>query len=227
MGQLPSSTPREAVQPAVDLGLGVSKVVRDTYALLGMTLLFSAAMAWFASSTGATLVSPLFSLLISIGLLFALNALRNSVWALPLVFAFTGFFGYTLGPVLSVYLANPALTSVLMTTLACTALIFFGLSAYVFTSGKDFSFLQGFVFTGLLVLLGVSLLGLVFDISGFTLVVSAAAVLLASALILFDTSRIIRGGETNYVMATVSLYLDIYMLFVHLLNLLTAFSRED
>lgn len=229
MEQLPSSARAAVAQPGAGTGvdLGINKVVRNTYALLGMTLLFSAGTAWLSSASGASPVSPLLSLLVSIGLLFALNSLRNSVWALPLVFAFTGFFGYTLGPVLSVYMADPALTSILMTALASTALIFFSLSAYVFTSGKDFSFLRGFVFSGLLVLFGASLLGLFFDISGLSLVISAAAVLLASALILFDTSRIIRGGETNYVMATVSLYLDIYMLFIHLLNLLTAFSRDD
>ena len=206
---------------------GVNKVVKNTYMLLGLTLCFSSGMAWLSMSAGVAPVGPIVSLLVSLGLLFALNAARNSVWALPLVFAFTGFFGFTLGPMLSVYLANPALTSILMSALAYTAFIFFGLSAYVVVSKKDFSFLGGFVFVGLLVLFGASLLALFFDISGLNLAISAAAVLLASALILFDTSRIIRGGETNYVMATVSLYLDIYMLFVHLLNLLTAFGRDD
>ena len=226
MAQSPSPYVREqATQP--DLDISVNKVIKNTYMLLGMTLLFSAGTAWFSMSIGAGFVNPIMSLVISLGLLFGLNAARNSIWALPLVFAFTGFFGYTLGPVLSVYLSNPALSGILMSALAYTAFIFFGLSAYVFVSKKDFSFLRGFVFTGLLVLLGASVLGFFVDISGLSLAISAGAVLLASALILFDTSRIIRGGETNYIMATVSLYLDIYMLFIHLLNLLTALSGDD
>ncbi|MCL6268808.1 Bax inhibitor-1/YccA family protein [Sansalvadorimonas sp. 2012CJ34-2] len=226
MAQSPSPYVREqAVQGG--LGINVNKVIKNTYMLLGMTLLFSAAMAWVSMSIGAGFMSPILSLVISLGLLFAVQAARNSIWALPLVFAFTGFFGFNFGPLLSVYLANPALSEILMTALGSTAFIFFGLSAYVMVSKKDFSFLRGFVFVGLLVLVGASLVSLFVDMSGLSLAISAGAVLLASALILFDTSRIIHGGETNYIMATVSLYLDIYMLFIHLLNLLTALSGRD
>ncbi len=226
MAQSPSPYVREqAAQSGLDIN--VNKVIKNTYMLLGMTLLFSAAMAWLSASTGIGFISPIISLVVSLGLLFAVNAARNSIWALPLVFAFTGFFGLTFGPILSIYLANPALTEILMTALASTAFIFFGLSAYAMVSKKDFSFLRGFVFMGLMVLIGVAVLGFFVDMSAYSLAISAGAVLLASALILFDTSRIIHGGETNYVMATVSLYLDIYMLFMHLLNLLTALSGRD
>ena len=141
--------------------------------------------------------------------------------------AFTGLLGASLGPMLNSYLALPNGASLVMQALGGTAVVFFGLSGYALTTRKDFSFLGGFLFVGLLVIVVASLANIFFQIPAVSLAISAAAVLIMSGLILFDTSRIINGGETNYIRATVSLYLNIYNLFIHMLHLLTALSGRD
>ena len=205
---------------------GANTLIKNTYLLLSMTLLFSGAVAWVAASMHVQPPGLILSLVVMFGLLFLLNVKRNSVWALPLVFLFTGFFGYTLGPVIELYLRMPGGVNILTTALLATGVIFCGLSAYAFTTRKDFSFLNGFLFTGMIVVLLAIVANFFLKMPVLYLVISAALVLLACAFILFDTSRIVNGGETNYVMATVQLYLDIYMLFVNLLTLLTAFNRN-
>jgi len=205
--------------------LSVNKVLRNTYLLLSMTLLFSAGTAAFATLTNAQPMNFLVLLGGMFGLLFLTRKLRNSIWGLPSIFLFTGFMGYTLGPVLNMYLHTfsngPQLV---MGAAAGTGTIFLALSAYAVTTRKNFSYLGGFLFVALLVGIMASLIAAFFNVPGLQLFISAAFVLIASGLILFDTSRIVNGGESNYIMATVQLYMDIYILFVNLLNILGALS---
>ena len=204
-----------------------NKVLRNTYWLLSLTLFFSAAMTAVAVSVNAQPMHWLLSLGGMIGLLFALQSMRNSVWALPLTFAFTGFMGLTMGPMIGYYLAAPGGASIVGNALFGTAAVFLSLSAYVITTKKDFSFLGGFLFTGLIVAL-LAMIGLIFfQVPALSLALSAMLAMLAAGYILFDTSRIVNGGETNYVMATVSLYVDIYLLFTNLLALFGVFSGDE
>lgn len=207
-----------------------NKVLRNTYMLLSMTLLFSASMAGVAMAIDAPYMGWI-PLIVAFVLLFAISRFRNSVWGIALVFAFTGILGFSLGPILNFYMQSAAGTQTVVTALALTGMIFFSLSGYVLATKKDFSYMSGFLMTGLWVVLGSIVLLFVgswlgWQISGLHLAISAAIVLLMSGFILFDTSRIINGGETNYVMATVSLYLSIYNLFTSLLHLLGAFGDE-
>ena len=204
-----------------------NKVLRNTYWLLSLTLFFSAAMTAVAVSVNAQPMHWLLSLGGMIGLLFALQSMRNSVWALPLTFAFTGFMGWTMGPMIGYYLAAPGGASIVGNALFGTAAVFLSLSAYVITTKKDFSFLGGFLFTGLIVAL-LAMIGLIFfQVPALSLALSAMLAMLAAGYILLDTSRIVNGGETNYVMATVSLYADIYLLFTNLLALFGVFSGDE
>ena len=204
-----------------------NKVLRNTYWLLSLTLFFSAAMTAVAVSVNAQPMHWLLSLGGMIGLLFALQSMRNSVWALPLTFAFTGFMGWTMGPMIGYYLAAPGGASIVGNALFGTAAVFLSLSAYVITTKKDFSFLGGFLFTGLIVAL-LAMIGLIFfQVPALSLALSAMLAMLAAGYILFDTSRIVNGGETNYVMGTVSLYVDIYLLFTNLLALFGVFSGDE
>ena len=218
-------------QATATVGYGVSesasKVLRNTYMLLSMTLFFSAGMTALAVSTQAPPMHWLLSLGGMIGLLFALQAMRNSIWALPLVFAFTGFMGWSLGPMISYYLQSQGGASIVGNALFGTAAVFVSLSAYVLTTKKDFSFMGGFLFTGLIIALLASIGLIFFQVPALSLALSAMLVMLAAGYILFDTSRIIHGGETNYVMATVALYVDIYLLFTNLLALLGVFSGDE
>jgi modulator of FtsH protease len=153
--------------------------------------------------------------------------LRNSVWGLVSVFALTGFMGLTLGPILSMYLSIPNGDQIVMTAMGGTGVIFLGLSGYALTTRKDFSFLGGFLMVGILVAFLAGIASLFFSMPGLSLAVSAMFVLLMSGLILYQTSQIIHGGETNYIMATVTLYISIYNLFVSLLQLLGAFGGNE
>lgn len=205
------------------------KVLRNTYMLLSMTLLFSAAMAGVSMTLNAPHLGFFPSIVIMLGLLYGVHKLKNSAWGILMVFMFTGFMGFIVGPLISFYMMNGPET--VMTALGLTGMVFFSLSGYTLVSGKDFSYLSGFLMTGLVVIFG-SMLVMFFagmfgyQVSGFHLALSAAIVLLMSGFILYDTSRILNGGETNYLMATVSLYLDIYNLFVSLLHLVGAFGDD-
>ncbi|HHH36027.1 MAG TPA: Bax inhibitor-1/YccA family protein [Gammaproteobacteria bacterium] len=207
--------------------LATSKLLRNTYALLSMTLLFSAATAGLSVMYNLPHPGLLLTLVGYFGLLFLTNKLRNSIWGLASVFALTGFMGLTLGPIISAYLGLPNGGQIVMSALGGTGVIFLGLSAYVLTTRKDFSFMGGFLMVGILVAFLASIAGLFLDMPGLHLAVSAMFVLLMSGLILFETSQLIHGGETNYIMATVSLYISIYNLFLSLLQLIGAFSGED
>lgn len=208
--------------------LATNKVLRNTYLLLGMTFLFSAFTAYFAYAIGARPMNFLIMLAGIYGLMFLTQYLRNSPWGLVSVFAFTGFMGYTLGPLLSMYMASYSNGIQLVTTaLGGTGLIFFALSAYVLTTKKDFSYLSGFLFVAMMLAFLAMIAGIFFQIPALQLAISAAFVLISSGLILFQTSEIIHGGETNYITATVGLFVSIYNLFVSLLNILAAFSGRD
>jgi len=217
------------VTRAPGINLEINKVLKNTYLLLSATLIFSAVMAGIAVANNATMINPFIWLAVVFGLLFAVNRTANSAMGLPLVFAFTGWMGYWLGPIISMYTAMHG-SQIVMQALGGTGLIFFTLSGYVLTTKKDFTFMRGFLFAGLMVLFFGSLLYLVGNyffglyISGLSLAISAGAVMLFSGFILYDTSTILRGEQTNYIMATVSMYLNIYNIFIHLLNLLSAFD---
>lgn len=218
--------PHSVAQPAQAV-LATNKLIRNTYTLLSMTLIFSAVMAGVAVATDAPLL-PWWAVLIGyFGLLFLTNALRNSAWGLAAVFALTGFMGYTLGPIISLYLALPNGAQLVMTAMGATGAVFLGLSGYALTTKKDFSFMGGFLLVGILVAFLAGLGAIIFSLPGLSLAVSAMFVLLMSGLILYETSRIVHGGETNYIMATITLYVAIYNLFTSLLHLLGAFGGDD
>lgn len=208
--------------------LATNKVLRNTYLLLGMTFLFSAFTAYLSFATGARPMNPLFMIVGVYGLMFLTNALRNSPMGLLAVFAFTGFLGYTLGPVLSMYMHHYSNGHQLVATaLGGTGIIFFALSGYTLTTRSDFSYMGGFLFVAVMVAVLAMLANVFFQIPMLNLVISAAFMLISSGLILFQTSEIIHGGETNYISATVSLFVSIYNLFISLLNLLGAFSGRE
>ena len=208
--------------------LATNKVLRNTYMLLGLTLLFSAAMAGLALVTNAPPLGILITIVGIYGLMFLTQSLRNSVWGLASVFAFTGFMGYTLGPILNHYIhAFSNGSELIMTALGGTGIIFFALSGYVLTTRKDFTYLGGFLFVGVMVAMLAMIAGLFFHIPALQLAISAAFVLISSGMILFQTSLIIQGGETNYIMATISIFVALYNLFLSLLQLLGAFGGRD
>ncbi|HAT1802172.1 Bax inhibitor-1/YccA family protein [Legionella pneumophila] len=208
--------------------LATNKVLRNTYLLLSLTFIFSALTAYVAFISGARPMNPLLMIVGVYGLMFLTQALRNSVWGLVSVFAFTGFLGYTIGPLLNYYITGFSNgPQIVATALGGTGMIFFALSGYALTTKKDFSYLGGFLFVGVMVALLAMIAGIFIQIPALQLVISAAFVLISSGLILLQTSAIIHEGETNYIMATIGLFVSIYNLFVSLLNLLSAFSGRE
>jgi modulator of FtsH protease len=207
--------------------LATNKVLRNTYSLLAMTLLFSAATAGLAMVMDLPPFNPILTLVGYFGLLFATSRFSNSGLGLLFVFLLTGFMGLTLGPILNLYLATANGSQLVMTALGGTGVIFLALSGYVLTSRKDFSFMGGFLMVGVLVAFLGGIAAMIFSMPILSLAVSGMFVLLMSGLILYQTSEIIHGGETNYIMATVTLYISIYNLFLSLLHLLTAFGGDE
>ena len=207
--------------------LETNRVLRNTYVLLSLTLGFSALIAGVSMALSLPHPGILISLVGFFGLFFLTAKLRNSSWGILSVFALTGFMGYTLGPILSAYLSLPNGSAIVMQAMGGTAAIFLGLSGYVLTTKKDFSFMGGFLFVGVLVAFLAGLGAIFFEIPALSLAVSAMFVLLMSGMILYETSNIIHGGETNYIMATVSLYVSIYNLFLSLLQLLGFAGGDD
>jgi len=210
-------------QPSV---LSTNKVIRNTYTLLSVTLLFSALTAGIAVMTNMPFMNPIITLVGYFGLLFLTTRFRNSALGLLFVFALTGFMGLTLGPIISAYLHLPNGGQIVMTAMGGTGVIFLGLSGYALTTRKDFSFIGGFLMVGILVAFLASIASLFLAMPGLSLAVSAMFILLMSGLILYQTSEIIHGGETNYIMATVTLYIAIYNLFLSLLQLLGVMGDE-
>jgi len=209
-----------ALAGSVESAVPSHRVLRNTYALLAMTLLFSAAVA------AATVVFqvPAPGLLLTLGgyfgLLFVVYRFKNSVGALPAVFALTGFMGYSLGPLLSRTLALPGGTQTVMMALAATGVTFLALSAWVLTTRRQLSGMGSFLFAGMIIALLAGLAAVFFEIPALALAVSAMVALLSAGMIAYETSRIVHGGETNYVLATVGLYVSLYNLFSSLLSLL-------
>ena len=207
--------------------LVASKVIRNTYLLLSMTLLFSALTAGVSMTLNLPHPGLLLTLAGYFGLLFLTAKFRESASGLAFVFALTGFMGYTLGPILNAYLALPNGGQVVMTAMGATGAIFLGLSGYALTTRKDFSFLGGFLMVGVLVAFVAGLGAVFFEMAGLSLAVSSMFVLLMAGLILYETSNIIHGGESNYIMATVTLYVAIYNLFTSLLHLFGATGSQE
>lgn len=209
-------------------GLGTNSVLRNTYLLLSMTLLFSAATAGFAMATQAPMLNIWIVLIGYFGLLFLTHTLRNSAWGIAAVFALTGFMGYTLGPILNAYISHFANGAQLVAyAFGATGVSFVGLSAYAVVSRKDFSFMRGFLLVGILVAFIAGIANIWLAIPALALAVSSMFVFLMAGYILWQTSEIVHGGETNYILATVSLYVAIYNMFTSLLHLFGVFGGDE
>jgi modulator of FtsH protease len=224
----PADRPLPApAQAAAPHDPAIARVLRNTYALLSLTLLFSAGVAAAAVALRWPAPGMLLTLGGYVGLLFAVYRLKNSAWALPAVFGLTGFMGYTLGPLLSKTLALPAGAQVVALAIGVTGVTFLALSAWVLTTRRDFSAIGGFLFAGMVIALLAALAAVFLQVPTLALVVSAMVALLSAGLILFETSRIVHGGETNYVLATVGLYVSIFNLFTSLLSLFGVGASDE
>ena len=206
--------------------LSTHKVLRNTYFLLGLTMAFSAVVAYISMSLNLPYPNLIVLLVGFYGLLFVTNRLANSAWGISAAFAFTGFMGYTIGPILNMYVAR-GMEDLIMLAFAGTAIVFFACSAYVLTTKKDMSFLSTAIFSLFIVLLLGIVASFFFQIPALAVGISALFVVFSTMTILYETSNIIHGGETNYIRATVSIYVSIYNLFISLLRLLSIFSSDD
>ncbi|MBI2731966.1 MAG: Bax inhibitor-1/YccA family protein [Aquabacterium sp.] len=227
-----SHSTAQAIRLPVSMGTVVDvdtsrRVLRNTYALLGMTLAFSAAVAGTAMSLKLPAPGILLTLVGFYGLFFLVHKLANSAWGVAAVFGLTGFMGYTLGPLLNAVLQMPHGAGVITNALGATAVAFIGLSAVSLVTKKDFSFMGKTLFVGTLIAMVLGLGAIFFEVPALSLAVSAMVVILMSGMILFETSRIVNGGETNYLMATVSLFVSIYNLFTSLLMLFGFAGRDE
>lgn len=209
-----------------DSALATNKLVRNTYLLLSLTLLLSAGMAALSLAAGLGRGSAMVLMLVSFGLIFWVQKTANTAQGLLAIFVFAGCMGAALGPMLAVYLHMHNGPMLVMEALAATSLVFFSLSAYALISRRDFSFMGGFLMTGLVVVVVAMFANMFLHIPLLGLVLPAVVVVLMSGLILFDTSRIVRGGETSYIRATLSLYLNFYNLFISILQLLGSSQRR-
>jgi len=208
--------------------LETNRVLRNTYLLLSVTLLFSAAMAALAMFLNLPHPGLIVTLVGYFGLLYLTHKFSDSALGIAFVFALTGFMGMTLGPILNMYVhAFSNGHQLILTALGGTGVIFLGLSAYALTTRKDFSFLAGFLMVGILVAFFAGLGAVLFSLPALSLAVASMFILLMCGVILFQTSQIIHGGETNYILATVSLYVSLYNLFTSLLQLLGVFGGDD
>ena len=222
----------QAITQSGSRALEQNKVLRNTYMMLALTMIPTIIGAFVGLSVSLSfmaqhpIMAPLLMFGLMMGMLFAVSALRNSVWGIAMLLGFTFVAGVFLGPILqhALHLRNGA--QLIGLAAGGTGLIFFSLATIATVSKKDFSFMGKFLFIGVILLVVASLANIFFAIPALSLTISAIAVLLFSAYILYDVSRIVNGGETNYVMATMGLYLSIYNIFVHLLSLLMAFSGE-
>ena len=206
--------------------LSTHKVLRNTYFLLGLTMAFSAVVAYISMSLNLPYPNLIVLLVGFYGLLFVTNRLANSAWGILAAFSFTGFMGYTIGPILNMYVAR-GMEDLIMLAFAGTAIVFFACSAYVLTTKKDMSFLSTAIFSLFIVLLLGIVASFFFQIPALAVGISALFVVFSTMTILYETSNIIHGGETNYIRATVSIYVSIYNLFISFLRLLSIFSSDD
>jgi modulator of FtsH protease len=222
----------QAVNPTSAIAVEQNKVLRNTYMMLGLTMIPTIIGAFVGTSINFSFMAqhPIIASLamfgIMMGLLFAVTALRNSVWGIAALLGFTFVAGVFLGPILQVALHLKNGAQLVGMAAGGTGIIFLSLATIATTTKKDFSFMGKFLFIGLILLIVASFANMFFAIPALSLTISAIAVMIFSAYILYDVSQIVHGGETNYVMATLSLYLDIYNLFINLLSLLMAFSGE-
>ena len=201
------------------LSASSQRVLRNTYALLGLTLAFSAGVAGVSMSMGLPHPGMILTLIGFFGLSFLISKTANSGLGVLAVFALTGFMGYTLGPLLTRTLDLPGGAGTIAAALAATGATFVALSAYVLTTRRDFSFMGGFLFAGMVIALVLGITAYAFSMPALALAVSGMVALLSVGLILFETSRIVNGGETNYVLATVGLFVSAFNLFTSLLSL--------
>jgi modulator of FtsH protease len=205
--------------------LQTNKLIKNTYILLSITLIFSAITAFLSIALQASHGTAFVATLVGIGLLwFVLPKTANSATGIPVLFGITGLLGFGLGPLISYYLAQDP--SIVMTALGGTGAIFLGLSGYALTTRKDFSFMGGFLMVGLLVVIGAAILNIFFAMPALFLALNAAIIMIMSGMILYQTSSLIHGGETNYIMATAGLFLSLLNMFTALLHLLGAFGRD-
>jgi modulator of FtsH protease len=221
--------------PATQIGTisgSQNKVLRNTYMMLALTMIPTVIGAFFGMSTNFAFMAQhpiVFSLMMfgaMMGLMFGVTAMRNSIWGVVLLLAFTFVAGFFLGPILQMALHLKNGAQLVGMAAGGTGIIFFSLATIATVTKKDFSFMGKFLFIGLILLIVASLANLFFQVPALSLTISVVAVLIFSAYILYDVSRIVHGGETNYVMATLGLFLNIYNLFINLLSLLMAFSGE-
>lgn len=214
-----------ATRPNADVA---NKVLKNTYILLSATLAFSAVMALVSMSLAVPPIAYMISVIASMVLgMFVLPRTANSSTGIGVIFLVTGLLGFGLGSILSMYLALPKGPQIIATAMGGTGIIFLGLSAYAMTTKRDFSFMGGFLFAGMMVLVIAMLANIFLEMPALAMAVSGGIILVMSGFILFDTSRIINGGETNYIMATYGLYLSIFNIFISLLNLLGMMSNDD
>jgi len=220
--------PSQVNQTAEASPLATNKLIRNTYILLSMTLMFSAVTAGISMWLELPRMGFLITIIGFFGLFYLTSKLKDSVWGIAAVFALTGFMGLSLGGIIEMYLTMFSNGSELvMMAFGSTAVIFLGLSGYALTSRKDFSFLGGFLFIGLIVAIVAMLVAWLFNIPGIQLGISAMIVLIMAGYILYDTSQMVHGYEQNYIMMTVALYLDIYNMFINLLMLFGFLGGDD
>ena len=205
----------------------INKVLRNTYMLLAMTLTGSAVTAGISMALELSAMAGIGLSLLAFALVFVVMKTADKASGIAWVFVFTAVMGASIGPMLNRFAAMPNGSELIMQAFGATALIFFSLSAYTLTSKKDFSFMGNFLFVGLVLVIIAGLANWFFQVPALHLAINAVVVLIMSGLILFDTSRIINGGETNYIRATVGLYLNIFNLFTSLLQLLGVFGSDD
>jgi len=222
-----NSSISNTISRSQDSILASNRVIRNTYALLSMTLLFSALTAAVSMTLNLPHPGLLITLVGYFGLLYLTSRFRNQALGLVFVFALTGFMGFTLGPIVNAYLSMANGGQVVMLAMGTTGITFLGLSAFVLTTRKDFSFMGGFLMAGILVAFLAGLGAIFFEVPALSLVVSSAFVLLMAGLILYETSNIIHGGETNYIMATVTLFVSIFNLFTSLMHLFGFMSGDE
>lgn len=217
----------EALSAPSSSSQAANKTLRNTYGLLSLTLLFSALTAGLSVTMNLPHPGLIITLVGFYGLLFLTHKFKNSSLGILFVFALTGFMGLTLGPILSMYLTLPGGGSLIMSALGITGLSFLALSAYALISKRDFSFLNGFITVGFFVLLFAVIAGFFVQMPALQIFISAGFALFSAAIILLQTNQIVRGGETNYIVATVNLYVSLYNMFLSILSLLGMANSDD
>ncbi len=215
---------KTVVRSRSESAIVANKVIKNTYILLSLSLVFSAATAFIGVKTNAVFLPPMMTIIIYFGLFFLVNSLRNSALGILAVFALTGFLGYTAAPMVNAVLTLENGSQIVAAALGLTGVIFFALSGYALITKKDFSYLGSFLVVGITVVFVASLIGIFMPIPALQLAISSGFVLISAGYILFQTSQLVRGGERNYIVATVTLYVQIYNLFISLLHILSLLS---